>query len=85
MINPRQIQNQLALRPFRVFWLETSGGNQIRVTRPDWFYPVPDSNGEFWVFADGVCHVLNYRDILDHIIVEGPPRLEKQDDQHEAA
>jgi hypothetical protein len=78
MINPRQIKNQLALRPFRVFWIETIGGNRIRVTRPDWFFEPPDSMGEFIIFGDGVIRVLNYAHILDNITVEGPPRLEKQ-------
>ena len=78
MANQFQIQKQLALRPFRPFWLETTGGNQIRVVRSEWFYSIPDSNGEFWVFSEGVGYMLNYRDILDNIMVEGPPRLEKQ-------
>jgi hypothetical protein len=80
MANPLQIKRQLAIRPFRAFWLETTGGNQIRVMRPEWFYDVPDSNGEFVVFSDSVVHVLNYRDILDNVTVEGPARLEEQND-----
>lgn len=65
MANRDQIQRQLSLQPFRVFWLETTGGNQIRVMRPDWFYEPADSGGEFVVFGDGVINILNYKDILD--------------------
>jgi hypothetical protein len=54
MANPLQIKRQLTVRPFRNFWLETTGGSQVRVMRPEWFYDVPDSNGEFVVFSDSV-------------------------------
>src|SRR4029077_5364234 len=67
-----QIARHLAIRPFRIFWLETTSGNQVRVARPEWFYSIPDSQGDFWIFADGVSHVLNYRDVLE------PLRLKAQ-------
>ena len=75
MENAEKIHEQLTRRPFRPFWVHTTGGNQIRVERPDWFLEVPDSGGEFAVFGHQGYALLNYRDVSSLIVVEvlSPP------------
>jgi hypothetical protein len=46
--------------------LETTGGNDVHVAPPDWFYEVADQKGEIVVFGDGVLHTLNYRDLVEY-------------------
>jgi hypothetical protein len=74
MTNRAQLNNLLAAKPFRPFWLETTGGNQIKVAKPAWFFqPAPDGYS-FVVFNDDSTYtVLNYADLTDNIVIEGPP------------
>jgi hypothetical protein len=67
-----QLKKQLAMRPFRPFWLETSGGTRIRVSRPDWFIEVPERWGTFIVFGEGFVSHSHYADLTELIEVEDP-------------
>jgi hypothetical protein len=78
MENRDKIRKQLALRPFRVFWIETVAGNQIPVERPDWFFEPPDSGGEFAVFDRTGYSLLNYRDVTSVVAVETPRKQSEQ-------
>jgi hypothetical protein len=66
-----KIRTQLALRPFRVFSIETSAGTLVTVQTPEWFHEWPDGEGEFAVFLRGGYSLLNYRDV-GTVLVEGP-------------
>jgi hypothetical protein len=68
-----QIRHYLQSRPFRPFWLETVGGNRIRIGKAQWVF-LPDLElSHFAVFAQGHYHILAYRDLLENIVVEAPP------------
>jgi hypothetical protein len=82
MKNLTQLKRQLAMRPFRPFWLETSGGKRIRVSRPDWFIEVPERWGTFIVFGEGFVSHAHYGDLTDLIEVEDP-RSEEQSGKKE--
>ena len=56
--------------PFRAFWLETIGGNRIRVGRPDWLHEF--SATDFVVFTGVAVHVLRWKEVLESIEVENP-------------
>jgi len=71
-MKPDQMHSLVAARPFRPFLVETKGGNQIRLDRPEWFYEPPDQLGDFVIFGFGEMHLLNYRDLLDTVLVEQP-------------
>lgn len=60
----QQIATQLATQPFRPFALETIGGSQIQVERPQWLYRFPDSGGEFVVFTPRGVVISNYEHIV---------------------
>jgi hypothetical protein len=71
-MSPEKINAQLALRPFRPFQVETTGGNRIRVIKPEWCLVVPD-RGETVIFGEsGEVYVIRLADLLDAIVVEGP-------------
>jgi hypothetical protein len=71
-----QLKKQLAVRPFRAFWLETTGGTRIRVSRPDRFIEVPERWGTFIVFGEGFVTHAHYADLSDLVEVEDPPPSE---------
>jgi hypothetical protein len=73
MENVDKIHRQLAMKPFRPFWVYTTAGSQIRVDRPEWFWEVPDSHGEVAIFGHQGYALLNYRDVSSLVIVEVPP------------
>jgi hypothetical protein len=66
-----QIHKQAALRPFRPFQIETSGGTLIRVSRPEWIY-FPPETGHFVVFEGAVGSYISFRDVRS-VLVEQPP------------
>ena len=73
MENADKIHQQLAVRPFRPFWIHTKAGTQIRVGKPEWYWEPEGGHGEFVVFDTRGCSFLNYRDVTSMIIVEVPP------------
>jgi hypothetical protein len=79
-----QLKKQLAMRPFRPFWLETSGGTRIRVGRPDWFIEVPERWGTFIVCGEGYVSHAHYGDLTDLIEVEDPRPKEQSGKNEEA-
>jgi hypothetical protein len=71
-MSPEKINAQLALRPFRPFQVETTGGNRICVARPELCLVAP-SVGEMVIFGEaGEVYVIRLTDLLDSIVVEGP-------------
>jgi len=66
-----QVKAQLEHKPFRPFFIETSGGNLIRVSRPEWVY-FPPETGYFVVFEGGAASYLAFRDVRT-VLVEQPP------------
>jgi predicted transcriptional regulator len=68
-----QIRHYLQSQPFRPFWLETVGGNRIRIGKPQWVFLPDDELSHFAVFAEGNYHILTYRDLLENIVIEAPP------------
>lgn len=65
----QQIRTQLAYRPFRIFRLETTGGFQFEVARPECFLEYPKSDGEFVVFVNGAYVISNFSEIVSVIVV----------------
>jgi hypothetical protein len=66
-----QIKNLLAAKPFRPFWLETTGGSLIRVARAEWLLEPPEAGGTFVVFnQDRSYSILAYADLTENITVE---------------
>lgn len=72
MENAEKIHRQLALRPFRPFWIETKSGAQLRVERPEWFFEPPDGLGEFAIFDLLGYTLLNFRDVTSVVGIENP-------------
>jgi hypothetical protein len=73
LMTSEQIKQHLTLKPFRPFWLETTGGSRIRVARPQWVWMPENGNGSFAVFSEGHYYILAYRDLLDNVVIEVPP------------
>lgn len=72
MMPPGKIQAQLSLKPFRPFWVETTGGNRIHVIKPEWCLVVSD-RGETVIFGESnEVYVIRLADLLDSIVIEGP-------------
>lgn len=65
------LRKQVALRPFRPFQIETSGGTPIRVSRPEWIY-FPPETGHFVVFEGAVGSYISFHDVRS-VLVEQPP------------
>lgn len=65
----QQVRTQLAYRPFRVFRLETTGGFQFEVERPECFFEYPRSGGEFVVFVNGAYVISNFSEIVSVTVV----------------
>jgi len=75
MNNRAQFDQLLAAQPFRPFWLETTGGNQIRVLKREWLLQPSATGYSFVVFSDeGTYTILNYSDLTDTIRIEEPNR-----------
>jgi hypothetical protein len=72
MSNIPKIHDLLATKPFRPFWIETSGGTHIFIEKAEWYYEPPGKDGEFVVFGEHT-HLLNHRDVLDTVTVQNPP------------
>jgi hypothetical protein len=73
MINRPQIDNLLTSKPFRPFWLETTGGVLIRVAKSTRLWKADDNPYSFVVFNDDSTYsILNYANLTDNITVEGP-------------
>ena len=83
MENIEKIRNQLAMRPFRSFWINTTEGSRIRVDRPEWYWEPPDGHGEFAVFGYQGYSLLNYRDVSSVVIIETPQSGAPQGEQSE--
>ena len=66
-----QIHKQVANRPFRAFFIETSGGALVRVSRPEWIYFPPES-GHLIVHEGGGAAFIAFRDVRS-VLVEQPP------------
>ncbi|PYK18113.1 MAG: hypothetical protein DME55_07795 [Verrucomicrobia bacterium] len=73
MENVEKIHAQLAMRPFRPFWIVTHDGSQIRIDRAQWYWEPPGGFGEFAVFDTHGYSLLNYRDVSSVVVVETPP------------
>ena len=58
------------MRPFRAFWLETTGGSRIRIAKPEWFFEPPDTGGTFVVFTEPGAYVVMDYDSLASMTVE---------------
>jgi hypothetical protein len=66
-----QIHKQTAFKPFRPFFIETSGGTLIRVSRPEWIF-FPPETGNFVVFEGAAASYIDFRDVRS-VLVEQPP------------
>jgi hypothetical protein len=66
-----QIYQQTTYRPFRPFFIETSGGTLVRVSRPEWIFFPPES-GHLIVYQGGSAAFIAFRDIRN-VLVEQPP------------
>lgn len=66
-----QIQKQIAMRPFRPFLIETSGGTSVRVAKPELIY-FPPELGYLAVFEGAVTSLINFKDIRS-VLIEQPP------------
>lgn len=73
-----QIHKQMAMRPFRPFLIETSGGTLVRVSRPEWIY-FPPETGHFVVFEGAAASYIAYRDVRSVLIEQPPVRLAEGD------
>ena len=72
-----QIHQQVAYRPFRPFFIETSGGTLVRVARSDWIY-FPPNTGHLVVFEGAAASFIDFRDIRSVLIEQPPVRLEEK-------
>lgn len=66
-----QIHKQIRYSPFRPFFIETSGGTLVRVSRPEWIY-FPPETGHFVVFEGSAASYINFRDVRS-VLIEQPP------------
>jgi hypothetical protein len=66
-----QVYKQAKYLPFRPFFIETSGGTLVRVSRPEWIFFPPDT-GCFVVFEGAAASYIDFRDVRS-VLVEQPP------------
>jgi hypothetical protein len=72
-----QIHKQMAYRPFRPFYIETSGGTVVRVSRPEWIYFPPATN-HFVVFEGSAGSYIAFSEVRSVLIEQPPVRLTEE-------
>jgi copper oxidase (laccase) domain-containing protein len=70
--NIPDVRKQLKMNPFRPFWLETIGGNRIRVVRSDWFHEVPEADGLIYIYDEEGTTITRWSDLGETIQVDDP-------------
>lgn len=74
MEHPENVRKQLEYKPFRPFYLETVGGNIIRVERAEWFHEVPNMSGQLIISDENGTTITYWKDLTDAIEIETPKR-----------
>lgn len=71
MEHPENVRKQLEYKPFRPFYLETVGGNIIRVAKAEWFHEVPKL-GRLFISDENGTTITYWKDLSDTIEIETP-------------
>jgi hypothetical protein len=75
MIKPEQIKSFIETRPFRRFYLETSGGNYLVVQTPDHIKMPPPAFDLIIIFGeDGLVHHIDKNTVLNAAVVGPTPK-----------
>ena len=78
MIKPEQIKSFIETRPFRRFYLETSGGNCLAVQSPDHIKMPPSAFDLIIIFGeDGLVHSIDKNTILNAAVSGPMPKNER--------